>query len=169
MVLTDEIWKDIPNFEGSYQISDKGQVKSLRRVVTGGGSFPVKNISEKMLKPFLSGDKTMYPTVHVHKDGVKTKLKVHKVLLEIFKGPPPTPEHVARHLNDVPTDFRLENLEWGTQSQNMLDKFKNGYVHHRKILTDELKTKIKNDPRSQREIANELKVSQKTIWRAKNK
>ena len=65
-------------------------------------------------------------------------------------------------------DFRLDNLEWGTQSQNMKDKFINGYVHHGRKLTDEETEAIKKDRRTQRAIADEYGVNQKTIWRIKN-
>ena len=53
-------------------------------------------------------------------------MKVGRLMLLTFVGPPPEPDQVARHLNDDPGDNRLGNLAWGTQSDNMFDKVANG-------------------------------------------
>lgn len=164
-----ETWKDIPGYEGFYQISNLGTVKSLERTVcSASSSVKTRNLKERVIVHHLSGDSTKYPTVTIQKDGKKQKFKIHLLLLELFKGKRPSPDHVARHLNDDPMDFSLSNLEWGTQSQNMKDKFKNGYVHHGRKLTDEETEAIKKDKRTQRVIADEYGVNQKTVWRIKN-
>lgn len=164
-----EIWKDIPGYEGFYQISNLGTVKSLERTIfSESSSVKQRVLKEKVIQPHLSGDSTKYPTIQIQKDGKKQKFKIHLLLLELFKGKRPSPDHVARHLNDNPMDFSLSNLEWGTHSQNMKDKFVNGYVHHGKKLSDIEIEKIKKDNRTQRDIAADYGVNQKTIWRIKN-
>ena len=47
---------------------------------------------------------------------------IHHLVLEAWGFPQPTTDHVVRHLNDIPDDNRLENLEWGLQKRNMADK-----------------------------------------------
>lgn len=47
---------------------------------------------------------------------------VHRLVLEAFGKPQPGPDFVVRHLNDIPDDNRLENLQWGLQKRNMADK-----------------------------------------------
>ena len=64
-------------------------------------------------------------------NGVFHQRLVHILVLEAFKGPCP-PGHQARHLNDVGSDNRVDNLEWGTLSDNKVDAAKNGLVCHRR-------------------------------------
>lgn len=64
-----------------------------------------------------------YPTVEV--DG--RRLSVHILICETFYGPrPSTSRHEVRHLNGIRTDNRLENLRWGTVSENALDRVRHG-------------------------------------------
>lgn len=168
MVNSDETWKDIPGFEGCYQVSNLGNVRSVLRTVSGGGCVKVKTLKGRILKPYLRGDRTKYPTVNLSMNGLKTKMPVHQMVLKSFHGPRPSPNHVARHLNDRPVDTRSDNLVWGTQSQNMKDKFQNGYVHPRLVLSEEARLAIKSDNRSQRVIARDHGVSQKTVFRVKH-
>jgi hypothetical protein len=51
---------------------------------------------------------------------------VHRLLCIAFHGDPPTPTHQARHLNGVRTDNRVDNLAWGTPSQNVQDMLRHG-------------------------------------------
>ncbi len=55
------------------------------------------------------------------------KFVIHIVMLESFIGPRPTRMHVSRHLNDVKSDNRIENLLWGTQADNAEDMRRNGH------------------------------------------
>jgi hypothetical protein len=59
-----------------------------------------------------------------NKNGYKLvdRIPVHQVVLEAWGFPQPTPNHIVRHLNDIPDDNRLENLQWGFQLVNMKDK-----------------------------------------------
>lgn len=163
-----EIWKDIPNLQGYYQVSNLGQIRSVPRVITANGHPKTRKLKGRILKPCLSGDRSKYPTVLVSIGGEKSKLRVHHAVLTAFHGPKPSPDLVARHLNDCPSDLRSDNLAWGTQSQNMKDKFQNGYVHHNLVLSEEARLAIKSDNRSQRAIARDHGVSQKTVFRVKH-
>lgn len=53
----------------------------------------------------------------------------HILVLELFVGPRPTPQHHARHLNGDPLDNRLENLAWGTAKENYADSKRHGTNH----------------------------------------
>ena len=66
--------------------------------------------------------------------GAKTRIRryLHDLILSTFVGPRPAGA-VARHLNDVGSDNRLINLQWGSRSQNQLDAFVNGGRRHRKM------------------------------------
>lgn len=69
---------------------------------------------------YMSGG---YPTFSI--DG--QKIGQSRMVCSAFHGPKPFPAAEVRHLNDIKTDNRPANLSWGTHSENMLDKFKNGY------------------------------------------
>lgn len=124
-------WQDIPGFEGQYQASDTGLVRSVDRVVdtlTGPRRYP-----GKLLSPAANGSSEH---LHVLLRG-KTRY-VHTLVLETFVGPRPLGAY-ARHLDDDPRNNRLANLAWGTPSDNAFDASRNGRNHHAN------KTRCKHD------------------------
>lgn len=103
--MENEIWKDILGYEGLYQASNLGRIKSIR-----------KNI---ILKPCLPNG---YVQVRLSKNGIITNLYVHRLVWEAFNGKIPE-EMQVNHINEVKNDNRLinlnlmsrtENLNWGT-------------------------------------------------------
>ena len=114
----DEIWKEIPGFEGHYEVSSKGAVRSLNRRNAYG-----RNRRGKLLK--LTTHPQGYKRVTLCKDGIHFERRVHVLMLEAFVGPRPT-NYDACHTNDIPDDNRLENLRWDSKSQNRLDSVRNG-------------------------------------------
>ncbi len=57
---------------------------------------------------------------------------VHRLVVDAFVGPKPSPSYEIRHLNDNPIDNRVENLKWGTRSENSMDRVRNGINPNRK-------------------------------------
>lgn len=100
---TDIIYKDIPNFEGLYKVSNTGKIFS--------------NISNKHLKPSKNRG---YERVSLCKNGKIKDVFIHQAVLWAFVGVQPKGIEV-RHLNSDPSDNRLENLCYGTKSENMQD------------------------------------------------
>ena len=104
--LDGEQWRDIVGYEGSYQISSLGRVKSLERTILAKNGQR-QHIRSRILKP-VSRSYNGYPTVALN-DG-KTRLRyIHDLMLTAFVGARPDGME-CRHLNDIPTDNRLENL-----------------------------------------------------------
>lgn len=110
-----EIWKDIEGFEGKYQISSIGRVKSL------------KYGKEKILKG--GKDKDGYLFVNLYKDKKRKKIFIHRLVAQAFI---PNPENKPEidHINTIRTDNRVENLRWVTSSENKnnpitIEKYKN--------------------------------------------
>ena len=167
MVNSEEFWRDVAGYEGYYQVSSKGRVKSLARPVKRGPI--IGTLKEKIRIASWAGDKSKYLQVVLSKGGVKENKKIHHLVLEAFVGPKPFDDAVARHLDDDPTNNCVENLAWGSVSENTLDKFLNGYVHHARALTNAQIDDILKDSRSQRKIAEDYGVSQTIVWRVKNK
>lgn len=108
-----EIWKNIAGYEEYYQISNNGKVKSLYRIDCRG-----QTRNEKILKP---GDASGYLMVILSKNRKKRPFKIHRLVLYAFIGKPQK-GMVARHLDGNRLNNRLDNLCWGTASENQLDR-----------------------------------------------
>lgn len=111
---TNEIWKDIPGYEGYYQVSNIGRVKSLPRKVYCNGGFHISK--EKILKQQLRKDR--YFNVHLLKEGVVKIYFVHRlVALAFISNPNNYPD--INHKDENPSNNCVENLEWCTEKYNM--------------------------------------------------
>lgn len=112
----EEIWKDIPDYEGLYQVSNLGRVKSLpKEWVAGYGAINKHN--GKILK--LQVDKDGYNLVKLHKNNIGKTKKVHQLVAISFLNHKPCGlKLVIDHINDNPSDNRVENLQIVTQRFN---------------------------------------------------
>lgn len=100
-IYTLDFWKDIAGFEGLYQVSNVGQIKSLK--------------SNKILKP--APDKDGYLLVNLHKDGKQKTFKVHRLVAAAFL---PNEDELPQvdHINNDKTDNRVCNLQWISNVEN---------------------------------------------------
>lgn len=101
--MSKEIWQDIKNYEGLYQVSNMGRVKSL------------KWNKERILKPIDSG--RGYLKVVLCARGKQKTLIVHRLVCEAFHENPESKAQV-NHINEDKTDNRACNLEWATAREN---------------------------------------------------
>ncbi len=101
-----EEWKDIKGYEGLYQVSDLGRVKSL--------NYRHKN-TEMVLKPQVTGKG--YLRVQLHKNGIFKSFFAHRLVAEAFI---PNPNNLLEinHKNEIKTDNNVENLEWCDAKHN---------------------------------------------------
>lgn len=122
--MFNEIWKDIPCYEGHYQVSDHGRVKSLERTLITrlGRKYPVK---EKILKIFL--DSKGYCHVCLAMDDMKYPKLVHRLVAESFLEDV-TGLRDVNHINGIKSDNRSENLEYisALGNSNHLQRVING-------------------------------------------
>ena len=114
----EEIWKDVKDYEGLYQISNLGRIKSLPKKTNNQYS----NIEIIMKQP-LQG--IGYYSIQLRKDKKFKTLMVHRLLSEVFI-PNPENKKQVNHINGIKSDNRLENLEWVTSSENMKHAFRTG-------------------------------------------
>jgi hypothetical protein len=112
-----EIWKEVKNHEGIYEVSNVGRVKSLSRIVLKKGIYPFM-CKEKILK--LQTDKDGYITVSLTDENkIKKMRKVHQLVAESFLNHNPNGlELVVNHINFIKNDNRVENLEIVTARVN---------------------------------------------------
>lgn len=110
-----EIWLDVPGYEGLYQVSEQGRVRSVDREVMDSRGW-VRQRRGKVLKPGLSSG---YPCVNLSSAGKVTLKRVHRIVLETFVCSPPTPEHECNHIDGDRTNNHVDNLEWVTRQENI--------------------------------------------------
>jgi len=114
--MTSEAWREVPGWGGRYLVSNQGRVQSVRTLRSGA-------VTKRILSP-RPGAKGHLRVV-LHEGERRQESNVHVLVLEAFVGPRP-PGMVACHWNDDPADNRAENLRWGTHTDNMNDRVRNG-------------------------------------------
>lgn len=125
-ITEDEIWKDVPGYEGYYQVSNMGEVKRLPTRIKrsrGGTQKCPGRILKKHLGPLG------YYTVGLSKEGKSMTMAVHKIVMLSFKGE--SNGKVIDHINHDKSDNRLCNLRYCTQRENLMNmsvKSKCGYT-----------------------------------------
>ena len=126
-----EIWRDIKGYEGLYQVSNEGRVKSLERRVPNGRGY-TRIVKECIMKQCL--DSKGYSQVQLHNDTTKSTKKVHRLVAEAFiDNPDNLPE--VNHKDECKTSNVVENLEWcdtkyninyGTHNERVAKSLTNG-------------------------------------------
>jgi hypothetical protein len=112
-----EIWKDIEGFEGLYQVSNLGRVKSLERKATFGRSWLI--VKEKILKN--KGKEGHYHCVNLYNNIVKNyRRDVHRLVAIAFI-PNPNNYPLVMHKDDNKHNNSVDNLIWGTHKMNTQD------------------------------------------------
>lgn len=132
-----EIWKDIPGYEGRYQASTMGRIRSLDRMVRGVCHFTGKEFYRKVKGQILRPGrfcKCGHVSVVLGHGAIGSP--VHQLVMKTFVGEPPEGMEVL-HENGDPTDNRLENLRYGTRTENILDVFRQGKAW-RKLSVDDV-------------------------------
>ena len=144
-----ETWKDVPDWEKYYQVSNKGRVKSKDRVVTKYCGLHNKVVTQRY-KGFIrkpSIDKDGRPFVTLSKNKQKFSTSVARLVLMAFVGMPEDGQECCHNDGDA-TNNNLENLRWDTHKENNRDRirhdtYKTGTDHHFSKFSEDLINKIK--------------------------
>jgi hypothetical protein len=127
--LPNEEWRDVVGYEGLYQISNLGRVKSLHRKMKRGSGIWVKPV--KIMQPPINGNG--YHQVTLYDVNGKGKIKgVHQLVAEAFI------KNIHKymcidHINTIKTDNRIENLRWCDYKMNMNNPITKAYVNAKRI------------------------------------
>ena len=154
--MNNEVWKDIEGYEGLYQVSNLGRVKSIGYK------------KERILKPAKVG--RGYLKVNLCKNSEKKQFLVHRLICQTFIHNPYNLPEVNRRDEDK-TNNRVENLEWcdrkynnnfGTRNQRVAEKMTNGKLS-KTVLQFTLDGKLVGEWKSTRDIQRNLGYSQGNI------
>ena len=121
-----EVWKPVVDFEDSYEVSSFGRVRSKDRIIRRRNGVEVFH-KGRVLKPGL-GVNGRYWTVNLGRNNTCT---IHSLVAAVFLGPCPRNQEVL-HGGNGSKDNRIENLCYGTHSQNLFDRYRDGTVHNAK-------------------------------------
>jgi hypothetical protein len=163
-----EVWLDIKGYDGHYQVSSFGRVKSLARLVECRKDVFV-NKKEKFLSDWDCGKG--YRKVKLSKDGVEKSIRVHRLVAETFLSNPEAKSEV-NHINGIKNDNRVENLDWCTSSENTIHALNNklkisqkGSEHGMSKLTENDVLEIRKIGRSKglKEVSKIFNVSESLI------
>lgn len=122
--MENEIWKDIPGYEGKYQASTLGRIKSLNRYITRPHP-KTKEVTRYLVRERILKNVVGSHGYYVVGLGQHNNQKTHRLVALTFLGTCPVNQEV-RHLNGVRTDNRIENLKYGTRSDNHIDRYEYG-------------------------------------------
>jgi len=110
--MSEELWRDIPGYEGLYQVSSFGRVKSLYRIMKRKRNFIT--INERFLKLGLNRG---YATIALANRGNVKYYQVHRLVAQAFI-PNPNNLPCVNHKDENPSNNHVDNLEWCTKSYN---------------------------------------------------
>ena len=139
-----EEWRDIEGFEGYYQISNMGRVKSLERTVRNSRGYRI--VAERILKPQSNSKGYLY--VNLYKDGKMKRCRVNRLVAQAFL---PNPDNLpeVNHKDEDKQNNCMDNLEWCSHSYN------NSYNGRAKKIGE----KNTNNPKISKPVFSVNKVS----------
>lgn len=154
-----EIWKDILEFENTYQVSNLGNVKSKK--------------TNKILS--INKNKNGYCSICLFKNGKVVRKYIHRLVAQTFVLNPDNKTDV-NHIDGIKSNNTIQNLQWVTKSENTkhavknnLIKYKSGENHHfsklNKQKVTEIREKYNNLNISKEELSKEYNLNYATIWK----
>ena len=125
-----EIWKDIKGYEGLYQVSNLGNVRSLITYkYSKKQNKCIEIIREKVLKPSI--DKHNYKFVVLTRNRIRKTIKVHRLIAENFIENTNN-KPLINHIDGNKLNNNINNLEWVTNSENIKHAYSNNLIDIRK-------------------------------------
>lgn len=159
-----ELWRDIPEYEGFYQVSDDGRVRRLWQVLPSVFASGVRK-HRNYLKPGRNNQGRLQ--VALSKNGEVTRFQVHRLVLLAFTGPCPDGMESCHNDGDH-TNNRIINLRWDTRYGNRADAIRHGTqprgeTSAKAKLTEQDVRDIRASSESERAMARKYGVSQVAV------
>lgn len=128
-----EIWKSVEGYDGIYQVSSEGRIRSVDRIC------PTKKVTGRILKTRVSRGYLMITLDRLigKKEYIRKWFKLHRLVAKSFL---PNPNNLPQvnHINGIKDDNRVVNLEWCSPSENAIHAVRNGLMGGEKINTAKL-------------------------------
>lgn len=162
-----EEWRPVPGYEGRYDVSNLGRMRSWRPMGSAKGCL----LEPRLLHPTPWRSGHCY--VGLHTAGHVKKLGVHELVLFAFVGFRPPPKHQGAHWDGDPGNNRLDNLRWATPAENEADKARHGrqktgiHVYNCQLTQSDVDEIRADTSLSQRALAKKYNTQQCTIHRIK--
>lgn len=157
-----EVWKDIKNFEGMYQISNMGNVRSLNRVTYNKNGTKVNRVG-KIKKQTI--DNLGYFHVRLSKDSQTKTFRIHQLVAQAFIDNPNN-YRCINHIDEDKTNNSIENLEWCSSKYNLEysgNTKKACNSNKKQVLQYDLKGNLIKEWESLKSIELELKYSHSAV------
>lgn len=156
-----EIWKDIPDYEGVYQVSNLGRIRSLDRYIKRGKSGFFKEGQIQKLQNNGNG----YLYKQLKHEGRYRNFYIHRLVLMVFIGERPD-GMVICHKDGDTTNNNLNNLRYDTPLENNIDQFRHGIEKGKLSNDDVLKVrKMYKDGYKTKEISEFFNVGKWVVQR----
>lgn len=139
--MKNEIWKDVPNYEGLYQVSNYGRLKSLEKSVKFYSGYAKKKCERKYPERIICKNHIAngYLQLELYKNGKAKKIKMHRLVAETFI-PNPNNYPCVNHKDENKLNNCVDNLEWCTYSYN--NSYNNCHIRRGKTQKGKSKTLI---------------------------
>lgn len=133
-----EIWKDIEEYEGIYQISNFGNIRSLDRIIVDKNKTYL--LHGKILK---QGIRNTYKVINLHKNAKRKSYQVHRLVANAFI-PNPNNYDIVNHIDENPINNNVNNLEWCNQKHNVNHSIHKLYSQKNAKISNKTKEKYIN-------------------------
>ena len=173
----EEIWKNIQEYEGIYQISNLGRIKAVQRKVRNSSVGGFRNLPEKILKTRIENG---YYSLTLNKGVKQLFICIHRLVAIAFI-PNPENKRCVNHLDGNKLNNNVNNLKWSTHSENEKHAYQIGLkISHRVSINQGEKSsfsKLKENQvieiyylnEKRKELAKKYNVNQSSIDNIKNK
>lgn len=168
--ILEELWKPVKNYEGLYEISNFGRVKTIEHKIHHdgvNGSAKLKTVKERIRKPNIMKG---YHCIALLKDGNRKVYRIHRLVIEHFGEKQPSVEYQVNHIDGDKSNNRIDNLEWVTPKENTTHAIETGL--RPKYLNEETKRKISINGKIAQNKPDRLKAnseSSKRMWERRKK
>lgn len=124
---SDEIWKDVPHYEGIYQVSSFGNIRTTEGKTTFTKKHGIRHWKSRVLK--TKGNKAIGTRVTLWKNGKPKDYLVARLVAMAFLGEPPK-DFTVNHIDGNRLNNNISNLEWLSLKDNIRHGFKTGLYHN---------------------------------------
>lgn len=163
---TAEEWRAVIGYEGLYEVSNQGRVRSLQRRIRHSSGNATQPLSGRVLSAGAN-DKYGHLRVCLNREGCRKSFLVHRLVLEAFVGPCPDGK-IGRHFPDrSPANNCLDNLQWGTHEENQADRTIHGTSNQGRVASAETRARLSASHKGYKRTRESIEKQRRTVTGSK--